>query len=107
MVTMRVANMVPDMQYDLQQSQQSLALALQQVTTGLRVNQPSDDPAAAADMTISLASSADVDQYTANISSLTAQMQTADSSFSSIVTSLNSAVTLGTSGTSPTASTAN
>ncbi len=41
---MRVANMVPDMEYNLNQSQQSLALALQQVTTGLRVNQPSDDP---------------------------------------------------------------
>jgi flagellar hook-associated protein 3 FlgL len=104
---MRVANMVPDMQYDLQQSQQSLATALQQVTTGLRVNQPSDDPAASANMTISLASSATVDQYTANINTITAQMQTADSSFSSIVTSLNSAVTLGTSGTSPTASTGN
>ena len=62
---MRVANMVPDMQYNLQQSQQALSQALQQVTTGLRVNQPSDDPAAAATMTISLASSATVDQYTA------------------------------------------
>jgi flagellin-like hook-associated protein FlgL len=99
--------MVPDMEYDLQQSQQSLAGALQQVTTGLRVNQPSDDPSAAANMTISLASSAAVDQYTANISSVTSQMQTADSSFSAIVSSLNSAVTLGTSGTSPSASAAN
>jgi flagellar hook-associated protein 3 FlgL len=99
--------MVPDMEYNLQQSQQSLALALQQVTTGLRVNQPSDDPSAAATMTISLASSANVDQYTANISSVTSQMQTADSSFSSIVTSLNTAITLGTSGAGDTVSTAN
>jgi flagellar hook-associated protein 3 len=104
---MRVANMVPDMQYDLQLSQQSLSTALQQVTTGLRVNQPSDDPAAAATMTISLASSANVDQYTKNISSVTSQMQTADSSFSSMVTSLNTAVTLGTSGAGSTVSTAN
>jgi flagellar hook-associated protein 3 FlgL len=104
---MRVANMVPDMEYDLGQSQLSLSSALQQVTTGLRVNQPSDDPAAAANMTISLSSSATVDQYTANISSLTSQMQTADSSFSSLVTSLNSAVTLGTSGSTGTVSTAN
>jgi hypothetical protein len=107
MVTMRVANMVPDMQYNLQLSQQSLSTALQQVTTGLRVNQPSDDPAAAATMTISLASSANVDQYTKNISSITSQMQTADSSFSSIVTSLNNAITLGTSGAGSTVSTAN
>jgi flagellar hook-associated protein 3 len=104
---MRVANMVPDMQYNLQLSQQSLSLALQQVTTGLRVNQPSDDPAASATMTISLASSANVDQYTRNISTVTSQMQTADSAFSSIVTSLNTAVTLGTSGAGATVTTAN
>ena len=104
---MRVANMVPDMEYNLNQSQQSLAQALQQVTTGLRVNQPSDDPGAAATMTISLASSASVDQYTANISSVTSQMQTADASFSAIVTALNTAVTLGTSGAGGTVSTAN
>jgi len=104
---MRVANMVPDMEYNLNQSQQALSVALQQVTTGLRVNQPSDDPGASATMTISLASSASVDQYTANISSVSSQMQTADSSFSAIVTSLNTAVTLGTSGAGDTVSTAN
>ena len=60
---MRVANMVPDMQYNLQLSQQALSTALQQVTTGLRVNQPSDDPSASASMVISLASSANVDQH--------------------------------------------
>jgi len=104
---MRVANMVPDMEYNLNQSQQALSVALQQVTTGLRVNQPSDDPQAAATMTISLASSATVDQYTTNISSVTSQMQSADASFSAIVTSLNTAVTLGTSGAGATVSTAN
>jgi flagellar hook-associated protein 3 FlgL len=104
---MRVANMVPDMEYDLNQSQQSLAVALQQVTTGLRVNQPSDDPSAAASMTISLASTATVDQYTKNIGTVTSQMQTADSALSSLVTSLNTAITVGTSGASETVSTAN
>src|SRR5271156_2022206 len=104
---MRVANMVPDMEYNLNQSQQSLAVALQQVTTGLRVNQPSDDPGDAAMMTISLASTATVDQYTKNIGTVTSQMQTADSALSSLVTSLNSAITLGTSGASDTLSTAN
>src|SRR3984957_12898352 len=104
---MRVTNMVPDTLYNIQQSQQALSTALQQVTTGLRVNQPSDDPSASASMVISLASSANVDQYTANISSVTSQMQTADSSFSAIVTSLNAAVTLGTSGAGAPFSTAN
>jgi flagellin-like hook-associated protein FlgL len=107
MITMRVANMVPDMEYNLNQSQQSLAVALQQVTTGLRVNQPSDDPQASATMTISLASSATVDQYTKNIGTVTSQMQTADSALSSMVSSLNTAVTLGTSGISDSLTTAN
>jgi flagellar hook-associated protein 3 FlgL len=104
---MRVTNMVPDMQYAVQQSQQALSTALQQVSTGLRVSQPSDDPAAAANMVISLASSANVDQYTSNVGAVTAQMDTADSAFSAIATSLNTAVTLGTSGATGTVSTAN
>jgi flagellar hook-associated protein 3 FlgL len=104
---MRVANMVPDMEYNLNQSQQALAVALQQVTTGLRVNQPSDDPGASATVTISLASSATVDQYTKNISTVNSQMQTADSALSTMVTSLNAAITLGTTGVSDSLSTAN
>ena len=51
-VQMRVTNMVPDIQYAMQQSQTALSAALQQVSTGLRVNQPSDDPAAAAKMVV-------------------------------------------------------
>ena len=97
---MRVANMLPDIQYQMQQSQQALATATEQVSTGLRVNQLSDDPAASANLVRSLAYSANVDQYTSNVSSLLPQLQTADSAISSIVTSLNSAVTLGTSGAS-------
>ncbi|MGA3068666.1 MAG: hypothetical protein ABSD43_00405 [Terracidiphilus sp.] len=95
---MRVANMLPDIQYQMQQSQQALATATEQLSTGLRVNQLSDDPAASANMVRSLAYSANVDQYTSNVSSVLPQMQTADSAISSIVTSLNFAVTLGTSG---------
>src|ERR1700729_335742 len=97
---MRVTNMVPDTLYNIQQSQQALSTALQQVSTGLRVNQPSDDPAASANMVLSLASSSDVDQYTKNISAVTSQMQTADSALSSVVTSLNTAISLGVSGSS-------
>jgi flagellar hook-associated protein 3 FlgL len=104
---MRVANAVPDMQYAMQQSQQALSTALQQVSTGLRVNRPSDDPSASANMVTSLAESANVDQYTKNISSLQSQMQSADSALNSVVTSLNSAITLGTSGATGTVSVAN
>jgi flagellin-like hook-associated protein FlgL len=104
---MRVVNMVPDMEYAVQQSQQALSTALQQVSTGLRVNQPSDDPSAAASMVISLAGSAAVDQYTSNVSAVQSQMQTADSAISAVLTSLNTAVTLAGEGSTSTTSAAN
>jgi len=99
---MRVTTMLPEIQYDMQQSQQNLSTALQQVSTGLRVNQPSDDPSASANMVKSQAESANVDQYTKNVSTLVPQMQTADSAISSVVTELNSAITDGTAGASGT-----
>jgi flagellar hook-associated protein 3 len=104
---MRVTSMLPDVQYQMQQSQQALATATEQVSTGLRVNQLSDDPAASANMVLSLGVSANVDAYTSNISSALPQMQTADASISSMVTSLNTAVTLGTQGATGTNSAAN
>jgi flagellar hook-associated protein 3 FlgL len=99
--------MISNVQYAMQQSQQNLSTALQQVSTGLRVNQLSDDPSASANMVTSLASSANVDQYTKNVASVSAQMQTADSAISSIVKSLNTAITLGTQGATGTNTTAN
>jgi flagellar hook-associated protein 3 len=90
--------MVPDIEYSMQQSQQALSDAEMQVATGLRVNKPSDDPVAAANNAISLAASANVDQFTSNIDTLLPQLQTADSAISSVVTALNSAITLGTEG---------
>jgi flagellar hook-associated protein 3 FlgL len=104
---MRVVNFVPDVQYQMQQSQNNLSTALQQVSTGLRVNQLSDDPAASANLVSSLAASANVDQYTHNISAMQSRMQTADSSISSAVTSLNTAITAGTSGANGTNTAAN
>ncbi len=94
---MRVTNLVPDVEYAEQQSQQNLATSLQQVSTGLRVNQPSDDPAASAEMVISLATSASVDEYTTNVSAVSAQLQTADDAVGAITTQLNTAITLATS----------
>ena len=91
-------NMVPDMLAAMQQSQVSLNTALQQVSTGKSVSQPSDNPAAAADMVQNTIETADVDQYTQNVSSVLSTVQTADSALSSVVTSLTQAVSLGTEG---------
>jgi len=95
---MRVTSMLPNVQYELQQSQQNLSTALQQVSTGLRVNQLSDDPTASANMVRSLAASSAVDRYTSTGNTVLSTLQSADSALSSVVTSLNSALSLGTQG---------
>jgi flagellar hook-associated protein 3 FlgL len=100
-------NMVPNMLAAIQQSELSLQTALQQVSTGKRVNLPSDDPYASASMVQNTIQTGAVDQYTQNISSVQSLMQTADSSLSSVVTSLTQAVTLGTEGANGTLTTAN
>jgi flagellar hook-associated protein 3 FlgL len=100
-------NMVPNMLAAIQQSELSLQTALQQVSTGKRVNLPSDDPYASASMVQNTIQTGAVDQYTQNISSVQSLMQTADSSLSAVVTSLTQAVTLGTEGANGTLTTAN
>jgi flagellar hook-associated protein 3 FlgL len=100
-------NMVPDMLAAIQQSESSLSTALQQVSTGKSVNVPSDNPAAAAEMVQNTIETADVDQYTQNVSSVLSTVQTADSALSSVVTSLTQAVSLGTEGANGTSSTSN
>jgi len=100
-------NMVPNMLAAIQQSETSLNTALQQVATGKSVTVPSDNPAAAADMVQNTIETADVDQYTQNIGSVTSLVQTADSALSSVVTSLTQAVSLGTEGANGTDSASN
>jgi flagellar hook-associated protein 3 FlgL len=99
-------NMVPDMLAAIQQSESTLSTALQQVSTGKSVNVPSDNPAAAAEMVQNTIETADVDQYTQNVSSVLSTVQTADSALSSVVTSLTQAVSLGTEGANGTNSAA-
>jgi len=100
-------NMVPDMLAAIQQSESSLQTALQQVSTGKSVTIPSDNPAAAADMVQNTIETADVDQYTQNVSSVQSTVQTADAALSSVVSSLTQAVSLGTEGANGTNSAAN
>ena len=95
---MRVTSMLPDVQYQMQQAKQQLATALQQVSTGRRVNQLSDDPAASAAMVRSLQDSSTVDRYTSTGNTVLSTLQTADSALSAVVTSLTSVISLGTQG---------
>ncbi|HSY10687.1 MAG TPA: flagellar hook-associated protein FlgL, partial [Verrucomicrobiae bacterium] len=71
---------------------------------GKRVNQASDDPSAAA-MEVNIAYQMDsCDQFLRSISSVSSELQTADSSLSSAVTALQRAITLGTEGANGTMS---
>ncbi len=95
-------NFNSDMASLMDQAQQAQNNAAEQLSTGRRVNLPSDDPAAEAAMIQENSQSAAVDQYTANSSSLTNVLNTANSTISSIVTLLQRAVSLGVEGANST-----
>jgi flagellar hook-associated protein 3 FlgL len=100
-------NVTPDILANLQQSQVTLNTALQQVATGLSVSVPSDNPAASAAMVQNTIETGNVDQYTKNISTVLASVESASSVLSNVVTALTQAVSLGTEGANGTNSTAN
>jgi flagellar hook-associated protein 3 FlgL len=87
-----------DMVTLMDQAQQSENDAAQQLSTGRRVNQPSDDPAAEAAMIAENSRAASVDQYTANSDSLTNVLNTANSTLNSVTNLLQRAVSLGVEG---------
>jgi flagellar hook-associated protein 3 FlgL len=100
-------NMVPDILADLQQSQSTLNTTLQEVSTGKSVTVPSDNPGASAQMVQNTIETANVDQYTQNITDVMTTVQTAASALSSVASSLTQAVSLGTEGANGTNSPAN
>jgi len=89
---------------DIQQSEQNLQTAFQQVSTGQKVNQPSDNPAASAAYIQLQAQAANVDQYTTNANSALSQAQLSDQVVTQVVSLLTQAVTLGTEGANSTTS---
>jgi len=98
---------VPNIIADLQQSQATLNVALQQVATGKSVSVPSDNPEASAEMVQNTIESGEVDQYTQNVTSVLGSVQSADSALGSVVTSLTQAVSYGAEGANGTMSASN
>jgi flagellar hook-associated protein 3 FlgL len=96
-----------DMLALLNSSQQAEATALQQMSSGRRVNVPSDDPAAAAANVLQEARASQDDQFLQSIGGLEQYLNTADATLNSVVTALTRAVTLGVSGANGTLSDAN
>jgi flagellar hook-associated protein 3 FlgL len=101
------SNIVPDILAAINQSQQALNTATEQLATGKSVNVPSDNPTASAEMVQNTIETGDVDQYTQNVSSVLSTVQTASSILSSVSTSLTQAVSIGTEGANGTNSSAN
>jgi len=82
----------------LQVNSQQEDQALQQVSSGQKLNSLSDDPAAAAALvTLRMQLSSDT-QYLQNISSLTGSLNVADSALSSVVETLTTAQSVGVEG---------
>jgi flagellar hook-associated protein 3 FlgL len=85
--------------------QQRLNTALQQISTGQNVNEPSDNPAATANLVANRTEAANDDQFTQNISTVEGALQTAGSSLSSVINNLNQAIQIGTEAANGTNST--
>ncbi len=100
-------DMSPDVLAAIWQTQNQEQTALQELSTGKRVNVPSDDPLAAAQMVANQDQSARTDQYLQNVDTLTSQLQTADTALSSVVQALTQAISLGVQGSTGTLSDAN
>ncbi len=88
------ADMLAGLSLDRQQEDQ----AIQELSTGRKVNQPSDNPAAVAGLIVNNAQTSAVNTYLSNINTLQGGMQQADSALNSVVTALSQAVSLGIEG---------
>lgn len=91
-------NPMPDLLAALNNSRRDTLDALQEISSGRRVNQPSDDPAAAALLVDNHDRTTFTARYLQSLTALQGQFQTADSTLSSVVVALQRALTLGVQG---------
>jgi flagellar hook-associated protein 3 FlgL len=99
-------NIAPDLLAAIQQSEQNMNTATQQLSSGRSVNQLSDNPAAVAALVGNHNQAGQDDQFLQNISALQSRFQVADSTMSSVVTALTRALSLGVEGANGTLSAA-
>jgi flagellar hook-associated protein 3 FlgL len=100
-------NQRADLLANLARSLQQQNTDLLELSSGRRVNTPSDDPASAAQYIENLAQTAQADSFQSAANSINGQLQTADSTLSSVVTALQRAMTLGIEGANGTLSDSN
>lgn len=99
-------DVLPDLLTALEQTRQQQQTDTIQLATGSRINQPSDDPAGAAQMVVNRDQTSQADTFLRSISSVNGLLQTADSTLSSVVTALQRAISLGVEGANGTLSAA-
>ncbi len=87
----------------LAQIQQSLQNAETQVTTGLKINNVSDDPSEIADIWQTQSELGETQQINTNLTQVSTEVNTAESSLEGAVTLVERAETLGTEGATATA----
>jgi flagellar hook-associated protein 3 FlgL len=97
-------NLTPDLLAALDRTRQVTQEALLQLANGRRVNQPSDDPAASAILVQNHDQTVFTTRYLQSLGSIQSQFQTADSALSSVILSLQRAITLGVQGANGTLS---
>jgi flagellar hook-associated protein 3 FlgL len=88
---------------DLNQTQNQINQAQSQVSSGLKVQQPSDDPAAISEILQLQTTLAQNQQIQSNLSGISTELDTADSALQSAVQAVQSAISIGEQGASTTA----
>jgi flagellar hook-associated protein 3 FlgL len=88
----------PDLLAAVAQTQQQVNTDEEQIATGMSVNEPSDDPAAAAELVQNADQTSQVDQFQRSLGSVQGEVENADSALSSVTAALQQAITLGTEG---------
>jgi|SRR5208282_854450 len=88
-------NPMPDLLAALNQSQLETQQASMEIATGRSVNEPSDNPAAAAQLVENNDEATFNSGYLQSISAVQGQLSTADSTLSSVTTALQQALSLG------------
>jgi len=97
-------NPMPDLLASLEELQQRQNTASLELATGSRINQPSDDPAGAAELAQIHAANSQADSFERSIGSINGLLSAADSTLGSVVTAMQRALSLGVEGANGTLS---
>src|SRR5258708_15334869 len=97
-------NVLPELLLSLAQSKQNETNSTEQLASGRRVNQISDDPFVVATLVGNHNQAGQDDQFLQNVSTLHTRFQVADSTLSSVVQVLTRAIAIGTEGANGTLS---